>query len=596
MLGVSAARGRVIERDDDQPGGGNDVVVLSYAYWRHDFDGSADAIGATLRINGAAYTIVGVTPKDFFGIGLNNIPEVWLPMSSATRVEPTYRTQMQLPQNPYFRVVGRMKSGVTIEQARQMMQSSAAQLGAGKTGTYLYPFTAAGGRKFSEPFEKPWPLLAPVEALAGQRWAKLSAVLGGVIVLVLLIVACDLASLLLARAERRQREIAIRLALGASRMQIMRVLVVEGMLLAGFGAVAGLLVAGWSVKLLVATGPPQLGLPLGAAVSVLDWRVLIFTLSIACATGVAFSLAPALRAAHADVLTALKSDSHGTTSGKPRNALRGGLIVFQIAASVLLLAGAGLLLRTLWSTSRVQLVFAPEKVFVAGMNLAKQGYEPDAAKVFLARMHDAIKVLPGVRATAFGPPPGLGVGAAPQRAGDFSFTLISPEYFATLDLPLLRGREFTAQDREGAPFVAIVNQTMALEFWPNQEAIGQRFKHVSPMLDATVEIVGVVPDTRRPGMGAPVPASLYVPIEQFYSGYPWPPATSLLVRADGDAGALLPEVTGAVSRLDKKLVLLQPQTIRNEMRRRSANNDSLAGCWRYLRCWRWHWRRRDYMD
>lgn len=561
LLGVRGARGRMIEGRDDTTGGGNDVVVLSYRYWESEFAGRADAVGATLRVNGSPYTVIGVTPKDFFGVGLNSIPEVWLPMSSAVRVEPIFRTQMQLPGNPFFRAVGRMKPGINVEQARQQIRAAAAQLGAGKTTTFVYPFAGAGGRKISEPFEKPWPLLASVASLAGERWEKLSAVLGAVIVLVLLIVATDLASLLLARAERRQREIAVRLALGASRMQIVRALVVEGLLLSGMGAIAGLILAGWSVRLLIANGPPQLGLPLGAAASVLDWRVLIFTMGIAGAAGVAFSLAPALRTARVDVLTALKSESHGATSGKRRTSLRGGLIVFQIAASVLLLTSAGLLLRTLWSTSRVQLAFAPEKVLVAGMNLTKQGYEPDAAKAFLTRMHEAIKILPGVHATAFGPPPGLGVGVVPQRAGDFSFTLISPEYFATLDLPLVRGREFTGQDREGAPFVAIVNQTMAREFWPKQEAIGQRFRHVSPMLDATVEIIGVAPDTRKPGMGGPMGAVLYVPIEQFYSGYPWPPATSLLVRADSDAGALLPEVTAAVSRLDKKLVLLQPQTI-----------------------------------
>ncbi len=387
LLGVRAALGRMIGRDDDQVGGGNDVVVLSHQYWKREFAARADAVGATLRINGMPYLVIGVTPEDFFGIGLNNIPEIWLPMSSATRVEPIYRTQMELPGNPFFHAVGRMKPGVTIEQAGQQMQVAAAQLGAGKTTTYLYPFTAAGGRKFSEPFEKPWPLLAPVASLAGQKWERLSAVLGGVIVLVLLIVACDLASLLLARAERRQREIAIRLALGASRMQIVRALIVEGLLLSGIGAAAGLVLAGWSVKLLVATGPPQLGLPLGAAASVLDWRVLLFTLGIAGATGIAFSLAPALRAARADVLTALKSDSHGATSGKRRNSLRGGMIVFQIAASVLLLCGASLLLRTIWSVSRVQMEFAPDRVLVAGINLAKQGYEPDAARLFMTKMH-----------------------------------------------------------------------------------------------------------------------------------------------------------------------------------------------------------------
>jgi len=560
LLGVRAARGRLIQLGDDVASDGNDVVVLSWQYWKQEFGGRAGAIGAMLRINGSPYAIVGVTPEDYFGIGLNNIPAIWLPMSAATRIEPVYRTQMQLPSNPYFHGVGRLKPSVNLAQARDQIQAIAAALGAGKTTTYNYPFAAANGRKFAaQPWEKPFPLLMPATAVAGKSWVKLSALLGAVLLLVLLIVAADLTSLLLARAECRQREMAVRRALGASRWQIARALVAEGLLLSGIGGVAGLFVAAWSVKLLVAVGPPQIGLPLATASSVLDWRVLLFTLALAVFAGVAFSLVPALRAAGADVLGALKSDSQNAVSGKPRAILRSGLIVFQIASSVLLLTGAGLLLRTLWNASRVELAFAPQRIFVGGLNLAKQGYEADAARVFLNNMTERLRAVPGVRAASYGTLP-LGVVAGPQRAGDFSFTPVGPAYFSTLDVPLLRGREFTAQDRDGAPYVAVVNETMAREFWPGKDAIGQRMPHISPMLDATVEIVGVVPDVRKASLGAPARAALYVPLQQFYSAYPWPPATSLIVRTDGDARGIAKDVLAAIAGMDKKLVVLQPDT------------------------------------
>jgi len=168
-----------------------------------------------------------------------------------------------------------------------------------------------------------------------------------------------------------------------------------------------------------------------------------------------------------------------------------------------------------------------------------------------------------VTAVSYGPPPGTGIGGS--LPSDFAFTPIGPGYFQALDMPVLRGREFTTQDRDGAPYVAVVNQTMARQYWPGEDAIGKRVQHVSPMLDATVEIVGVVPDLRKPGIGGPVGATLYVPLLQFYSGYPWPMATSLLVRTNGDADSLLPGVMAAVARLDKKLVLLQPQTIAERM-------------------------------
>src|ERR1700683_4434573 len=276
LLGVHPCRGRLISDDDDRSDAGQ-VVVLSYRYWQQAFGASNAVLGATLRVNGFPYTVIGVAPRDFYGVGLNSIPDVWLPMASATRAEPVYRGQMEMPENPFFGAVGRMKPGVTMQQAQERLSAVAAHMGAGQAQKMSHSYA---GNTETTTWVNPFPLLTHASDQAGTSWSRIAWLLLGVCALVLLIGATDLASLLLARAERRQQETAIRVALGASRGQILRALLVETLLLAGMGAAAGLVVAAWCVKLVEAAGSAQTGLPVATATSILDPRVLAVTAGV----------------------------------------------------------------------------------------------------------------------------------------------------------------------------------------------------------------------------------------------------------------------------------------------------------------------------
>jgi predicted permease len=560
LLGVRALRGRAIAPEDDALGGGNDVVVLSYRYWKQAFAGHNDAIGERLRVNGYAFLIVGVTPRDFFGVGLNSIPDVWLPMSAATRAEPIYRGQMEMIENPFFGVVARLKPRVTLAQAQEQLTATAGRMDAGKP---LAITRSYAGKSESYHWPKPWPVLAPASDQAGKNWTKLSWMLLGVCALVLLVGASDLASLLLARAERRQREIAIRVALGASRLQIMRGLLVEGLLLAAAGAVAGLLVAAWSAGVVRTAGSAQTGLPVTTGASILDARVLAFTAGVALLSGLVFSFAPAWRASRTDISSVLKGDARTSVGGRPRLTLRSGLIVFQIAASALLLVGAGLFLRALLSAASQDPGFDAGHIFTADLNLAKQGYSPAAARAFLGPLLQSVTAAPGIRSVAIEAAAGTQGNAKNQKdqknlSMALSLWRVTPDYFATLKVPLLRGREFAPNAREGGPYEGLVNETLIREYWPGEDPIGKTIEHLTP-LGATVQIVGVVPDIRTANLSDP-PPMLYVSLSQFYSAYPWQPAISLLVRTDGDPRGALPSLFAAVTRLDKNLALLRPRT------------------------------------
>jgi putative ABC transport system permease protein len=561
LLGVRALRGRAIVPEDDAPGGGNDVVVLSYRYWQQIFAGHSDAIGGKLRVNGYPFLIVGVTPRDFFGVGLNSIPDVWLPMSAATRAEPIYRGQMDMIENPFFGVVARLKPRVTLAQAQEQLSAAAARMDAGKPLAITHSYA---GKSESYHWPKPWPVLAPASDQAGKNWTKLSWMLLGVCALVLLVGASDLASLLLARAERRQREIAIRIALGASRMQIMRGLLVEGLLLAAAGAVAGLLVATWSAGVVRAAGSAQTGLPVTAGASILDARVLAFTAGVALLSGLVFSFAPAWRASRTGISSVLKGDARTSAGGRPRATLRSGLIVFQIAASALLLVGAGLFLRALFSAASQDPGFDAGHIFTADLNLAKQGYSPAAARAFLDPLLQSVTAAPGVRYAAIEAAAGAQGNAKNQKdqknlSMALSLWRVTPEYFATLGVPLLRGREFAPNAREGGPYEGLVNETLIREYWPGEDPIGKTIGPFTPM-GAIVEIVGVVPDIRTANLSDPPPPTLYVSLSRFYSAYPWQPTISILVRTDGDPRGALPSLFAAVTRLDKNLALLRPRT------------------------------------
>jgi predicted permease len=296
---------------------------------------------------------------------------------------------------------------------------------------------------------------------------------------------------------------------------------------------------------------------LATGTSILDARVLIFTILVSVLSGVGFSLIPALGAARSNVLLAMKNDSPSSSSGRPRAALRGALTVFQIAASVVLLVTTLLFLRTFWNDSRVQLAFDPNHILMVYPRL--QGYDAAAEKSFFDNFVESVKTIPGVRAAAVGSPaaPGWSIG---MPEGMYYVSRITTDYFSVLNIPILRGRNFNTQDRRGAPYVGVVNERMARKFWPGKDAVGQRLDHVLTG-DATVEIVGVVPDTRKEGIGAPEDPTLYLQLDQFYSAYPYRIGSVLLVRSDGDIAALLPGLRGVLNRLDKDVTLSGTQSV-----------------------------------
>jgi predicted permease len=551
LLGVRATLGRMIGPQDDVAGSDGDVAVLGYRFWREAFGGREAVLGTTVRINDNSYRIIGIAPSGFFGIGLDSFPDLWLPMSAAPNVSPLLRTQMNVMENGFLRVFGRLKAGVNIIQARQELGSVAGHLDAGKTIKLELP-SVAGEPPQTDQWEKPWPSLELADSTSGKRSKDQMLLMVGAVALLFFLAVSDLASLLLARVERRRREVAIRLALGASRWQVARALVVEGLLVSVFGAAAGLLVASWTVKLLGAAVSAQGGMSLRGALPLLDGRVLIFNSVVAILAGFAISLVPAFQAGRSDVLAVVGSDTPASASGHPRAALRGGLTIFQIAASTLLLSTTLLFAQTYWIASRAPLAFDPNRVLEVWPYMP--GYKTDVAeKAFLAKLLDATRGLPGVQAAAIVSPPRVGWSVG-MPAGYYDKVRTTPGYFAVLGMPILRGRDFTDQDRAGAPYVGIVNQKMAGQFWPGKDPIGQRVKHVLAA-NRTVEIVGVVPDTRKEGAADPEDPILYLPLDQFFSEYSWKISTWLLVRGDAHPGRLFPEISTAVSQIDKGVTL-----------------------------------------
>jgi len=336
VLGIRPFRGRLITAEDDRGTNDGNVAVLSHRAWRELFGGSTDALGATLRLSGSSYTVIGITPPDFTGISLDSTPDVWIPMESQIHGISIVAMFAKSIDSPWFKSVGRLKPGVSTSQARQQLETAAVQLGAGK-GVNL-GWKTVNGRSVPDQWIKPQPTLAPLEETRGGSSRASIVFLFGAIAILFLLVVCDIASMLLARFERRRREVAIRLALGASRIQVARPIVVEGLLLSTIGAAAGMFVAYWSIKFLLLLQPIQMQWHSTLLTSFLEGRALVFTILVTLFAGLFFSLAPAIRAARSNVLSAMSTDTPTTTTGRPRASLRGGLIVFQTSISVLLLA------------------------------------------------------------------------------------------------------------------------------------------------------------------------------------------------------------------------------------------------------------------
>jgi predicted permease len=570
-LGVQPVLGRAITDEDDRPGAAP-VVVLSHQFWQERFGADPAVIGQPLKLNQQSFTIIGVTPPAFIGtLQVDFRPAVTVPIAS----EPLMRganSNLGTANNPghwWLDLMGRLKPGATLEQARASLnvafQAAALEL--------MPPPRRADQPAQLDP--KDYPRLLVESGSRGmldeRRWYA-STIYGlfVVVALVLLIACANIANLLLARAASRSAEISVRLAVGAGRGRLIRQLLTESALLASLGGAVGVLFALWGNSALVVLTDKDTGLVPGNVDLSVNWRVLGFTLVVSLLTGVLFGLAPAFRATSLDLTTALKQGRR--TTGAVSH-LSKGLIVAQVALSLVLLVGAGVFLRTLHNLQRINLGFNQENLLLFALQPEQGGYKDERLVQFYQQLFARLDQLPGVRAATFARVPliarenwGNGIllpGEDEMTAAPHNTTrqMARENYFATLEISFLRGRNFTAQDDARAPNVAIVNQTFAREFFPNDDVLGKR---ITIKRDKrTVEIVGVVADTKYTSQRREIRPLLYTPWQQVGEGIG---KMYFMLRTVGEPAALAATIQQVVRELDSNLPVteISSQTARSE--------------------------------
>lgn len=545
VLGVTAAQGRLIAPADEQGNDADLVAVVSFRLWQRRFGGDARAIGSTIRLDGRDFVLIGVANEQFSGVRIGTPRDVWVPILTLRQTDREIAARFGRRSASWLEMFGRLKTGVTLEQARAEFATIAERL------AQTYPDTNARTAARLEPG-----LGRDIELLAGvRRFAYLPFVAVGI---VLLVACANVAGLLLARAATRQREIAIRLALGAGRIRVVRQLLTESLTLAFAGAVAGLLIGDWLIRWLQSLLPEKylfLSFDLNFG---LDWRVFGFMLGIATATGVLFGLVPALQSSRPDVVSTLKgAGSSGRGHGL---GLRGALVITEVALSLLLLVAAGLCVRTLQNAVAIDTGYQTGQVLTARLDLAKQNYSQARGRIFQQQLIERLEALPGVESA------GLAV-TLPlndarwenpvRRDGDATRVqtfqnIVSPDYFAAMDIPLLAGRQFSSHDDEQLPKVAILNQRLARIMWPDESPLGRRLTFKGQ----AVEVVGVVRDIKgRNLFEAPGPM-LYLPLMQYYE-----PSAVLHLRGRVPPGQLVTLLRATVQALDEDLPVYGIKTL-----------------------------------
>ncbi|MEN3334849.1 MAG: hypothetical protein V7641_4214 [Blastocatellia bacterium] len=550
VLGVGAVLGRTITTDDDQLPGAHPVSVISYKCWLRRFGGDANVIGKSVIVNGRSYTIIGVAPQGFDGTEVIAAPEMWFPMAMQSQIL-VGSNWLDARGVENLSVQGRLKPGVSEAQAQAAVNAIAAQL------EREYPGINEGKRVL---------LTAPGMARGLMRGPVVgfTGLLMLMVGLVLLLACTNLANLLLARANERRREVAVRLALGASRFRLIRQLLTESILLAMAGGALGLLLALWLADLAVAFRPP-IDVPLALDLHI-DYRVLIFTGLVSLATGVLFGLLPALQSTKTDLAATLKDEF--AVGGHRRSWLKNSLIVFQVALSLVLLIGGGLMLRSLQRTQMIDLGFNPHNAVSLSFDLRLQGYDEARGKEFQKRLLERVRALPGVASagTADLVPVDLHFsreaifieGQAPERTTTAPRALssrISPGYFSAMSTPILQGREFSESDDDKATRVAIVNETLARRFWPDEDPIGKRLAVGSPD-SVKLQVIGVARDGKYTGMQEDPKPFVYRSVLQSYSG-----ATSLVIRAETDPPQVMTAARREIQQLDAHLPISSAQTL-----------------------------------
>lgn len=534
LLGVGAHLGRTFLPEEDQPGG-NRVVVMSYGLWQRRFGADPSIIGKSLTLNGESCTVVGIMPPDFQFPGRQD--ELWVPIAFTPQ-------QIANRNRHYLQVVARLRPGITLQQAQADLSTIAARL------QQQYPQSNTGLGATVTPLH---------EHVVGDIKPALLVLLGAV-GFVLLIACANVANLLLARAASRQKEIALRLALGASRWRLIRQLLTESVLLAALGGIVGLLLAAWGVNLLKAFVPEEIS---QVKAIMIDTKVLGFTLLVSLLTGLIFGLFPAMQASSFNLNETLKEAGRDSSSGSRGNRIRSLLVIAEVAVSLVLLIGAGLLINSFLRLSNVDTGFQASKVLTMQIALPQLKY-PDQARrsAFYTDMIARVEALPGVRSAAVanwiplirqGDSTGVSIEGRPAPAPGEELIvvtrIISPHYLRTMGIELLQGRDFNEQqDRVNSRAVVIINETLARRIWPGEDPIGKRLTPGTPdNPDDWCQVIGVVKDVRQFKLDADPKPQMYMSYEQV--GFFAP--RYLLVSTDVEPLSLASTVRSAVWEIDK---------------------------------------------
>ncbi len=570
-LGVPALVGRTFTDDDDNAAA-PPVAVITYRYWQRRFGGDPSVVGKQINLNNVTFTVIGVTPMGFDGAtNVGSSPDVSIPIAWEPQV---LAERSRLKKDIWWlRLMGRLKPGATIEQAQAQLASVFHQsiLENRKAQNSIAQTKVSNTPESVDPNELPQ--LAAFSGSQGetntrQNYQMPLYILLGVVGLVLLIACANVANLLLARAASRQREFAVRLALGAGRWRLIRQLLTESLLLSILGGAFGLLFAFWFKDGLLAVSDWG-----GASMSALDlslnMRVLGFTMALSCMTGILFGIAPALRATRVDLAPGLK-ESARSSSGPGRSRLTKILILAQVAVSVLLLVGAGLFLRTLINLQNVEPGFNTNNLLLFSVEPGLVGYKKDVLVNYYQQMCERMETVPGIRSVTFSAVPLLAqseidydlflpgakadADGKVKSNGNAYLHQVRENFLKAMEIPLLAGRDLTLQDDARAPKVAIVNQTFAQRYFPNENPIGKRFGLNSDKPEE-IEIVGLVKDAKYTSQRDKIPPTIYLPWLQNLSGF-----GTFEARTTGDPSAYVDAVRKAAHEVDPKIPLRDIKT------------------------------------
>ncbi len=542
VLGVKPLLGRTFLPDEDQKPGGNTVLVISHGYWQRRFGANPNVVGTTVEVNqSSSFTIIGVVPPGFHGTMSGLHCDFWAPLSMHQQVANfgslTARTDR------WLHTQARLRDGVSLRQAQAAVDLMAQRL------ALAYPDANKEiGVRVLPMWKAPYgaqPFMLPV-----------LRILMAVSIGVLLIVAANVANLLLARATVRGKEIAVRLALGAGRGRLIRQLLTESLLLAVAGGVAGVLLANWGISICAAL-LPQTHLPVGFEFG-LDPRTLFFTLLLTLTTGVAFGLVPAWKASHGDLHSVLKEGGRSSGADASHHFVRNALVVVEVALALLLLVGAGLCMKGFRQAQRVDIGFSPRNVLVAGLRIGMNGYDRTNGLVFYRQLYQRIGTLPGVEQAALaswfplgfegGPSFGVdveGYARKPNEDVSVPYAIISPGYFEVLRIPFVAGRDFQDSDDENHLKVAIINETMAKRFWPGQNPLGRKFT----VWRGEMTVVGVVKAGKYRSLNEAPRCFVYLPYRQGV----WDLNLGVALRTTGRPSSLVNPLRQAIHDLDPRV-------------------------------------------